>query len=301
MKRTHALRAASKQRNNINSKATLKAKRKREGNYDGEQSEGCNFIGEEEESKKHSPLKGRPNVSSEDEKGAAERLWPLQATSSFAERYQVPVNCGQPLFAETSWSLDEILILTLALYKANGDLRYVLHLFPGKDVYRHVLSALTNTVHIIKFKSFAEPRGTSQIQTLELLVHIGILLDAIQGCSPIPEAARIVQCFQVRDRDCFEFLGKIYPQVKFSQETFAEFLESAMERVENKMYELSGSTGNLKDLMNLRKNNEGNCLNPFMLANSTPMQYPPMPYMSPWASYGFFSFWYPFPFPPQPL
>eukprot|EP00826_Nyctotherus_ovalis_P065507 TRINITY_DN9633_c0_g1_i1.p1 TRINITY_DN9633_c0_g1~~TRINITY_DN9633_c0_g1_i1.p1 ORF type:complete len:267 (+),score=11.19 TRINITY_DN9633_c0_g1_i1:280-1080(+) len=259
---------------------------------------GATSAMQKKKSKKHSPSKGSPEVYSDDEKDVAGAFHPFQPTSSFPERCQVPVNSGQPLLAESSWSLDEILILTLALYKANGDLRYVLHLFPGKDIYRHVLSALTNTVHNIKFKSFFEPRSISQIQILELLVHVGILLDAIEGCSPIPEVDRIVQCFQVRDKDCFEFLERICPQVKFSQETFAEFLESAMERVENKMYELSGNTGNLKDLMNLKNNAGGH---PFMLANPASMQYPPVPYMSPFAGCGFFSFWSPFPFPPQHL
>lgn len=288
MKRPYALRETTRQRTKHNSpKTTLKTKKKSEKNVRQEVS--CDPC---EESKEHNLNKDEMNPYLEEDKSHQEKLSSNQLKSPFAEMFKMPVNCSQPLIiSEPPWSLDETLILSLALYKANGDLRYLIHLFPGKDVYRHVLSAITRVADSIKYKNLSGVKSFSQIQKLELFSYMGMILNGIKGDTPIPEVSKIVQYFQIEENDCFEFLDKIQPEVKFSHQVFQEFIERTMEAIENKINELSGNSGNLKGLMNLRNSTEEH---PFPFPGAPQLQYYPMPYMPP---YGLFSFWWPFPVP----
>jgi hypothetical protein len=284
MKRTYTLKTHSNQHsNNTKPKTSLKKSSKKRGrSLRGEKDEDCNRC---EESKEHYLNEDDKVASQEDDKSLSNKFYLNPTNPSLMNMCGISMSYPQQfIIPEPAWSLNETLILSLFLYKTRGELGQLVRMFPGRDVYKHVITSLALLAHNIKYNSYTE-YTSAQIHKLELTIYTAMLLNAIQRISSMQEILKIAQDFRLTDKECFEFLSKMHTGVKFNEEVFQEFLESMMEDVENKVYELTGHTGNLKDLMNFKGGVEERSL---MFQSIPGMQYYSMPYMN---NYGLFSFY----------
>jgi len=292
MKRTYTTRRSSNYHSKNNPESSFKPHKKQKRGLRREKKEDCNPY---EESKKQILNEVYQEISQEDEKSVNNKYHPNQSNTPFMDVCNVSMSYGQQFITpEPTWSLDEILILSLALYKTGGDLGYLQRMFPGREIYRHVITSLGRLAYRIRYNGYVE-QISSQIQKVELTIYVAMLLNGIEETSPIQEVVKIVQDLQLEDKECFGFLEKIHTGIKFSEEIFHEFLESMMENIENKMHELASNTGNIQDCMNLRGRGEGTV---FVNQNIQELQYYQIPYIDP---YGILPFCYSFPMPFAPI